>query len=146
MLNEQPVLIWSPTQNKWVSTLMYFTNQPAETTNIKDIDGANDTTQSTSTPPATTPAPAQSILNPTSGYQELLPLGSIFPTTETWYVDSSKTHKIIEKNITWTKGAPTIILYKIYAADGITINKEMRDEISYIKNIIPASVTRTILI
>ena len=97
MLNEQPVLIWSPTQNKWISTIIYFTYQPATTTNIKDIDGAGDdnTTANISIPSIT----KNLILGPITGYQELLPLGSIFPTTEIWYTDSSKAQKIIEKDI-----------------------------------------------
>src|ERR1019366_6006291 len=101
MLNEQPILIWSVTQNRWVSTLIYFTNQPAATTNIKDIDGANDATSQQSTPsPQPTPSDFTE-LSPKSGYQELLPLGAIFPTNEIWYTDAGKAKKIVEKDITW---------------------------------------------
>jgi hypothetical protein len=142
-LNEQPIMIWSPTENKWISTYLYFTDQPATTTNILDIDNGY-------TPPAstvsTTPNAFSPNFSPTSGYQVLLPLGSFFPTTEIWYTDSSKTAKIVEKDITWSGIVPTTIVYKLYAADGITIAQEIQDVISYTKKIIVASVARTVLV
>jgi hypothetical protein len=139
MLNEQPVLIWSITQNKWISTLIYFVDQPATTTNILDIDGAGDQT-SVVTPASVIP------LNPTAGYQEILPLGSIFPTSETWYIDHTKTKKIMEKVITWLSVVPINIIYTFYAADGLTIMRQIQDEISYTKKIFVSNVVRTILI
>jgi len=142
MLNEQPILIWSAQENKWISTTIYFTNQPATTTNILDIDtDTNIDIDTITTPPAT------NIFNPnfepTAGYQELLPLGSIFPTTEIWYTDSSKTKKIIEKDITWSGAVPITIFYKFYASDGITIIQQSRDDLSYNKHIFPTHIVRS---
>jgi hypothetical protein len=141
MLNEQPILIWSTTQNKWISTLIYFVDQPATTTNIQDIDGAGDHTTTT---------PSQTILTfpsePTSGYCEILPLGSIFPTSKIWYIDNTKTIKIMEEDITWLGVVPIYIIYTFYAADGIAIIQKIQDIINYTKKIIITNITRTVLI
>ena len=139
MLNEQPVLIWSAEQNRWISTTIYFVDQPATTTNILDID-----TDTTSSVPAPT-AISSLFIEPTSGYQEILPLGSICPETEIWYTDSSKTKKIVEKDIVWSGLVPVTINYKLYAADGVTVTQKIRDEMSYDKNIFPTSVIRSIV-
>lgn len=158
-INEQPILIWSPTQNKWISTYLYFTDQPATTTNILDIDnGYTDpgVTGASGPPgPQGVPGPRGASgdgyisfgpdFSPNSGYQVFSPVGSIFPTSEIWYTDSNRTLKIVEKDFTWSGPVPTTILYKLYAADGITITQELRDIITYTNHIIVNTVSRTII-
>jgi|ERR1700722_2813117 len=154
--NEQPVLIWSVTQNKWISTYLYFVDQPATTTNILDIDNGYvaPTTVGPAGPqgvpgppgPQGIPGTSGSVdLTPTSGYQVFLPLGSIFPTSEIWYTDNTETLKIVEKDITWSGVVPTNIVYKFYATDGITITQKIKDVITYTNHIIVENIFRTIL-
>lgn len=125
MLNEQPVLIWSDDQNKWIDTLIYFVNQPATTIEENQVFSSS-----------------AGSFNPTSGYKELLPEGSIFPNTEIWYADYSKTKKIIEKNIVWSGVVPIKIDYKLYDTDGITITKHIQDEMNYTNKIFLTTITR----
>jgi|ERR1035437_2265574 hypothetical protein len=138
MLNEQPILIWSDKERKWISKTIYFVNQPATTTNILDID----TDAST---PTTSEASFNPVFEPTSGYKEILPLGSIFPTTETWYTDNSKTKKIVEKDIVWSKLVPSAITYKLYSSDGSTIITQIHDELNYYNNIFLTKITRSVI-
>jgi hypothetical protein len=77
-------------------------------------------------------------------YEEILPSGSIFPTSVIWYVDSSKAQKIFEKLITWDGVVPSVITYNMYATDGITIIHSATDTISYVNVIFETSRTRTI--
>jgi hypothetical protein len=85
----------------------------------------------------------------TGAYRELT--GSmIFPTTVTWYVDSGKTKKIVEKFITYDAFlAVSQITWNVYFNDGINVAATATDiitnsgpfEISRIRNITDYSVT-----
>jgi len=57
--------------------------------------------------------------------------GTIFPTTIIWYIDSGKTDKIVEKDITWTGINPTTIIWKIYDTDGSTVLLTVTDTVTY---------------
>ncbi|HEY5268100.1 MAG TPA: hypothetical protein VII94_03120 [Candidatus Saccharimonadales bacterium] len=132
MASEYNVMIWSVTEQKWISTYLYFPSEsPGEVINETIINEYGSTVESTN-------------FEPTSGYQELLPVDSIFPTNETWYTDNTKTKKIIEKDFTWQGVVPTVIIYKLYATDGITITQTIQDTITY-SSIFEQSITRTIL-
>ena len=136
MASEYNVLIWSVTENKWVKTLLYFpTPLPDDDTLLPSIPD-ND-------PPPSSPVESVNF-EPTFGYQEFLPINSIFPTSETWYTDISKSKKIIEKDYIWSGAVPITIVYKLYATDGITITQTIQDEITY-NRIFEQSVIRTIL-
>lgn len=138
MGSEYNVLIWSTAQNKWVNTYLYFPTEPPG-------DNPSPAPGSTTTIIEESGAQVESVnFEPTSGYQELFPANSIFPTNETWYTDDGKTKKIIEKDITWNGVNPTIIIYKIYGVDGISITQTIQDTISYYK-IFKQRITRIIL-
>jgi hypothetical protein len=80
----------------------------------------------------------------TSGaYKEILPSGNIFPTSITWYTDSGKTDKIVERLITWTGINVTTDKWKIYDTDGSTVLWTISDAVSY-SGIIETTRTRTI--
>lgn len=80
----------------------------------------------------------------TSGaYREQLPSANIFPTSVTWYTDSGKTDKIVERLITWTGVNPTQDKWKIYDIDGSTVLWTITDAISY-SGIVETTRTRTI--
>jgi len=60
----------------------------------------------------------------------VLPAGSAFPTTKTWYADASETVKVWEKTITRnSKQQPTTIKWVHY--DGATVIKTITDTITY---------------
>ena len=77
-----------------------------------------------------------------SVYKEVLPAGNIFPTSITWYIDNTKTQKIIEKLITWQIPVPTNITYNMYNPDGVTIAQSCTDTITYVNTIFETSRTR----
>lgn len=53
------------------------------------------------------------------GFREIV--GAPWPTSITWYTDQSKTAKIVEKLITRNSDqAPTMIVWRLYDADGVT--------------------------
>lgn len=69
----------------------------------------------------------------TSGaYRETLPLANPFPTSITWWTDSSKTDKIVEKNITWNSNSTVnTVEWKMYDVDGATVLTTVIDTYSY---------------
>jgi hypothetical protein len=75
-------------------------------------------------------------------------VGGSFPTSITWYTDSGKTEKIVEKIITRSGGgatnvAPTPIKWKIYDTDGTTVLWTVNDAVTY-DGVFETSRTRTI--
>lgn len=65
-------------------------------------------------------------------FRETLPHNSPFPTNVTWYLDVSKTKKIIEKIITYTiHKFPDTILWNMYGTDGVTIVESLTDNFTY---------------
>jgi hypothetical protein len=78
-----------------------------------------------------------------NAYREILPVGA-FPTTIIWYVDSSKTQKIVEKDIVYTGAIPHSLTYKVYDTNGTTILATVTDTINY-SGVFETSRTRTIV-
>lgn len=76
-------------------------------------------------------------------YREQLPSGNIFPTSVTWYTDSGKTDKIVERLVTWSGVNVTQDKWKIYDTDGSTVLWTITDAISY-SGIVETVRTRTI--
>lgn len=64
-------------------------------------------------------------------YRELTPFGNPFPTNVTWYTDTSKGSKIIEKIIVWSIPFPIIITWNMYDSDGSTILESLTDTLTY---------------
>jgi hypothetical protein len=65
-------------------------------------------------------------------YKEILPFGSPFPATITWYLDTSKTKKLVEKLITYVNNVfPHIIVWNMYDFDGVTIVHTVTDTFTY---------------
>jgi len=64
-------------------------------------------------------------------YKEVLPSGSPFPTSITWWDSSSKTKKIVEKTISWSGAFPVSITWKAYSSDGSTVLSTVTDSITY---------------
>lgn len=76
-------------------------------------------------------------------YKEVI--GTVFPTLITWYTDSGKTDKILEKNNTWSGVNKTVEEWKVYDTDGSTVLASVSDAISY-SGIFETNRTRTITI
>ena len=74
-------------------------------------------------------------------YREIT--GTTFPTAIIWYTDSGKTHKIVERLLTWTGINLTTDKWKVYDTDGSTVLWTISDAISY-SGIFETSRTRTI--
>lgn len=65
-------------------------------------------------------------------FKEVLPSGSPFPTSVTWYLDVAKTKKLVEKFITYTANHfPQIIQWNMYDYDGVTLIHTVTDTITY---------------
>jgi len=72
----------------------------------------------------------------TGAFKEILPAGSTFPTSVTWYADSGKTQKIVEKLVERSAGAatnvkPTPITWIMYAENGVDVVAKVIDSITY---------------
>ena len=82
----------------------------------------------------------------TSGaYREMLPAASPFPTSITWYTNSSKTNLIMEKLISYNSNkTPNTITWKAYDVDGFTLLATATDTFSY-SGVFETSRTRTIV-
>jgi len=80
----------------------------------------------------------------TNPYREILPAGNPFPTSVVWYMDNTKSKKIVEKLI---MGGifPTSIVWNMYDVDGVTIIESLTDVINY-SGPFEISRTRTITI
>jgi hypothetical protein len=64
--------------------------------------------------------------------KEILPTGSPFPTSVTWYLDSGKTLKLVEKFITYINNTfPYIIQWNMYDTDGVSLIHTVTDTITY---------------
>lgn len=57
--------------------------------------------------------------------------GGVFPTSIIWWTSSAKTHKIVEKLLTYAGAFPTTIQWKMYAVDGSTVLATVTDAITY---------------
>jgi len=64
-------------------------------------------------------------------YREVLPAGSPFPTSYTWYESSAKAKKIVELTVTYTGAFPTTEVWKMYDDDGATVLVTVTDTIAY---------------
>jgi hypothetical protein len=80
-----------------------------------------------------------------NAYKEITPIGSIFSTNITWYVDNTKNLKIVEQIIDWNGIVPKTITWKVYSMDGITVAHTVSDSITYTNNIFETSRIRTII-
>lgn len=78
-------------------------------------------------------------------FKEILPTGSPFPTSITWYLDVGKTKKLVEKFITYLPNkSPSIIQWNMYDFDGVTIVHTVIDNFTYSNGVFEATRTRTI--
>lgn len=85
---------------------------------------------------------------PTNGFasgafRENLPTANPFVTSVTWWTTSAKTHKIVEKLITYTGVLATTVQWKMYDTDGSTVLATVTDAITY-SGIFESDRTRTI--
>jgi len=66
-------------------------------------------------------------------YREILPVGSPFPTSVTWYESAAKTDKIVSKDISYptTKVKPTPVVWRMYDNDGSTVLVTVQDDVTY---------------
>ncbi len=72
-------------------------------------------------------------------------IGRPFPISSTWYTNSSKSKKLIEKLISYySNNLPSIIQWKMYDTDGITVIHTVIDNITYQNNAFEYTRTRTI--
>ncbi len=78
-------------------------------------------------------------------FKEVLPTGSPFPTSITWYLDVAKTKKLVEKFVTYNaQHFPTNIHWNMYDTDGVTIIHTVIDAITY-SSAFESTRTRTII-
>lgn len=77
-------------------------------------------------------------------FKEVLPAGSIFPTSIIWYLDVSKTQKLVSKTIVWSGIVPSTITWQVYNVDGVTVAHTVTDNITYVNTIFEQNRTRTI--
>jgi len=65
-------------------------------------------------------------------YKETLPIRSAFPASMIWYIDATKSKKLIEKLITYnSNNFPITIVWNMYNFDGVTIVHSVTDTIVY---------------
>jgi hypothetical protein len=65
-----------------------------------------------------------------NAYREVIP--TIFPTSIIWWTSNAKVAKYIEKTITLNSNkTPSIIEWKVYGTDGVTVLATVTDTISY---------------
>lgn len=80
---------------------------------------------------------------PSGAYRETLPAASAFPTAIIWWTDSTKTKKILQKDIVF--GAfpvPQTVKWTVFAADGTTAIEGILDTMTY-SGLFELSRTRT---
>jgi len=77
-------------------------------------------------------------------FKEILPTGSPFPASITWYLDVAKTKKLVEKFVTYNSSHfPVTIHWNMYDFDGVTIIHTVIDAITY-STAFESTRTRTI--
>lgn len=77
-------------------------------------------------------------------YREILPAKAPFPTSVIWWESSAKLKKIVEKTLTLNVNkTPSIIEWKAYDTDGVTVLATISDSIAY-DGVFELSRTRTI--
>lgn len=65
-------------------------------------------------------------------YKEILPSNNPFPTSIIWYLDATKTKKLVEKTITYASNKfPSVIRWQMYDFDGVTVIHTVIDTITY---------------
>lgn len=68
-----------------------------------------------------------------------------FPSSIIWYTDTTQSRKIVEKLITYTSNSlPAIVVWHMYAEDGVTITHTVTDTLTYIDNAFESTRVRTI--
>lgn len=78
-------------------------------------------------------------------FKEVLPNGSPFPTSITWYLDVAKTKKLVEKFVTYNSSHfPVTIHWNMYDYDGVTLIHTVIDTITY-TTAFESTRTRTII-
>lgn len=78
-------------------------------------------------------------------FKEVLPTGSPFPSSITWYLDVAKTKKLVEKFVTYNASHfPINIHWNMYDTDGVTIVHTVIDSITY-SSAFESTRTRTII-
>lgn len=78
-------------------------------------------------------------------FKEVLPNGSPFPTSITWYLDVAKTKKLVEKFVTYNSSHfPISIHWNMYDYDGVTLIHTVIDTITY-TTAFESTRTRTII-
>jgi len=70
-------------------------------------------------------------------------VGTVFPSSITWWESVGKLKKIVERLITWTGVNPTTDKWKIYDVDGSTVLWTVSDAISY-SGVFKTGMVRTI--
>jgi hypothetical protein len=74
-------------------------------------------------------------------FHEILPSGSPFPTSETWWESAAQIEKIVQLTITRdSQQKPTTEIWQMYDTDGTTVLETITDVISYSG---PFETTRT---
>lgn len=64
-----------------------------------------------------------------SGATKTIAGSIVFPTQILWR--RADTTKLVEQNITWTGPTPTVVQWRMYAADGVTVLATVTDTITY---------------
>ena len=78
-------------------------------------------------------------------YREILPAGSPFPTSDTWYSSATKEKKIVEQIVTYNANKTVATTqWTVYDEDGATPLKTATDTITY-ASIFELNRTRTII-
>lgn len=79
------------------------------------------------------------------GYREILPAGSPFPTSITWWETEAKQQKIAEQTITRNAfQMPTQVVTNLYGSDGVTVYRTVTDVIGYANNVFENTRTRSV--
>lgn len=77
-------------------------------------------------------------------FKVTLPSPSVFPTSIIWYLDVAMTQKLVEKTVVWNNAVPTIITWRVYNTDGITVAHTVIDNITYTNRVFESTRVRTI--
>jgi hypothetical protein len=77
-------------------------------------------------------------------FEEILPAGDPFPTSDIWYEDNTKAKKIVENTTTYNANKTiNVDTWKIYDTDGTTVLITLLDTYVYSGGVFPYQITRT---